>query len=91
MAEGEWGNMMGRKKLIAAMLVACLVMGITACGNTQISNQSSEVGVSTTSVLIAYFSRADNIVFDSDIDAVASASINNRVLRQVSGRLHQVG
>jgi flavodoxin len=111
MAEGEWSNMMGRKKLIAAMLVVCLVMGITACGNTQnskssslkdatqeensqtekketnsstqtteqnteISNQSSEVGVSTTSVLIAYFSRADNIVFDSDIDAVASASIN---------------
>jgi hypothetical protein len=44
--------------------------------STEISNQNSEVGTSTTSILIAYFSRADNIVFDPNIDAVASASIN---------------
>jgi uncharacterized lipoprotein len=29
------------KKLIAAMLAVCLVMGITACGNTQNSKSSS--------------------------------------------------
>jgi flavodoxin len=91
------------KKFIATMLAVCLVLGITACGNTQNSKSSSlkdgaqEENTQTekretdssaqtpalsteisnqTSILIAYFSRADNIVFDPSIDAVASASIN---------------
>jgi flavodoxin len=38
--EGEWGNLMGQKKLIAAMLAVCLMMGITAYGNTQNSKSS---------------------------------------------------
>jgi uncharacterized lipoprotein YehR (DUF1307 family) len=32
---------MGQKKLIAAMLAVCLVIGITACGNIQNSRSSN--------------------------------------------------
>jgi flavodoxin len=51
-------------------------MGQTTELSTENISQESETNTSTSGILIAYFSRADNIEFDSEVDAITSASIN---------------
>ena len=78
------------KKFYQILLLVCFCVCVTGCGKaetaqreertsetSEVNDQNSESETGNKSgILIAYFTRADNIKVDPDIDAVASASIN---------------
>lgn len=85
-------NVMFMRKIITVALSLAMVVAMTACGKEKVqepvtgsdtveSYQSSEDETDDSSsnggkILVVYFSRAENIEYDSGVDAVASASIN---------------
>ena len=80
------------RKIITVALSLAMVVAMTACGKEKVqepvtgsdtveSYPSSEDETDASSsngskILVVYFSRAENIEYDSGVDAVASASIN---------------
>ena len=78
------------KKFYQILLAICLGVCFTGCGkaeNTQrekraidtVADQSAkDASESKSKILIAYFTRADNIKVDPDVDATSSASINSK-------------
>lgn len=73
------------KRIITVVLSVAMIFSLTACGEETVSEntepelaseEANEESASGSNVLIVYFSRAENIDYDSGVDAVASASIN---------------
>lgn len=79
------------KKIYRILSLACLCTVFTGCGKTETvqkektttdaiaeqNAEASETNVENSSkILIAYFTRADNIQVDPEVDATSSASIN---------------
>lgn len=70
------------KKGFAAVTALCVIMCLTACGNTNTSSSEAtskaSVSVSKEKPLVVYFSRVGNTDFPENVDAVSSASLNHR-------------
>jgi len=77
------------KKIYQLLLLVCFCVCLVGCSKTDTAmNQSTETPAvnkqnvesetdNKSKILIAYFTRADNIEIDPDVDATSSASINS--------------
>lgn len=74
------------KKVIALLMVMMMTVSLAACSSTQASAQATtstaaesgltaDTEASSGSILVAYFSWAENAVLAEDVDAVASPSV----------------
>lgn len=97
------------RRILSLMLSMIIVFSITACSkNTEHSQESSEQTIesnlSTSNILIAYFSRWGNTDYPEDVDATTSASIvidedvrygttefiANMIADEIGGDMHRI-